>query len=180
MPRWIMDSAQEAEFEHFIHAVAPRLFRSAYALTGDYQLAEDALQAAFAAAYSSWKRVQQADLPEAYVRRMVFNQVMSWRRRHAWSSERSSAQPPDSLALSHEQTIVDFDEVWQALAQLPRRQRAVVVLRYYDDLSEADIATALGIRPGTVKSQCAAGMRTLRRLLDPDRHADHSEAGQIE
>ena len=162
-----MRAELESGFEAFVVTVSDRLFRTAYAITRDHQLAEDAVQAALASAYSRWGRVSRTDHPEAYVRRMVVNEVLGWRRRRG-SSERPVGEPPDRVGdASHEDRIVETDAVWSALRQLPPRQRAVVVLRYYEHLSESEIADALGIRPGTVKSQCSAALAHLRRLLEP-------------
>ncbi len=102
-----------------------RLFRSAYALAGDYQLAEDALQAAYASAYSSWRRVSTADNPEAYVRRMLMNHLFSWWRRKPASTERISNSVPERPAASHEDAVVAADEVWLAVQRLPPRQSSL-------------------------------------------------------
>lgn len=162
-----MRAESEAEFEAFVAATSDRLFRTAYAITRDHQLAEDAVQSALASAYSKWRRVSHADQPEAYVRRMVVNEVIGWRRRRS-STERPFAEPPERPGdTSPEDRIVETDAVWSALGQLAPRQRAVVVLRYYEHLSEAEIADVLGVRPGTVKSQCSAALGNLRRILEP-------------
>jgi RNA polymerase sigma-70 factor (sigma-E family) len=164
-----MDAASESEFDTFVDGAWARLFRTAYALTGDHQLAEDAVQSACAKAYASWPRIQRMDQPEAYVRRIVTNQIFSWRRRMSWRSEQPSQHLMGVPTEGHEAAVTTADEVWGALRLLPPRQRAVVALRYYEDLSENEIAQVLGIRPGTVKSQCSAAMRRLRELIEPDR-----------
>lgn len=155
----------EREFEEFVVAVSPRLHRAAYAITRDHHHAEDAVQAALGRAYARWKRVARTDHPEAYVRRMVINEVLSWRRRSS-SSEVPSQELPEAAAGGHEAAHVEGDAVWRALGRLAPRQRAVVVLRYYEQLSEAEIAEALGVRPGTVKSQASAALSHLRGFLD--------------
>ncbi len=158
----------EAEFEDFVGATSGRLFRAAYAITRDHHLAEDAVQSALGKAYVRWGRVSRSDQPEAYVRRMVVNEVLTWRRRKASTEVPTGATPlddPRRRPVSHESTLADSDAMWQALGQLAPRQRAVVVLRYYERLSEAEIADTLGVRPGTVKSQCAAALARLRLLL---------------
>jgi RNA polymerase sigma-70 factor (sigma-E family) len=158
----------ELDFTEFVRASSARLFRTAYAVCGDYQLAEDAVQAAYATAYSRWRRVSGADNPEAYVQRMVLNQIFSWRRRLSARREMPSEHLPErGQVASHESALADVEEVWQALATLPPRQRAVVVLRYYEDLSVAETAVALGVREGTVKSQAAAAVARLRSRIDP-------------
>jgi RNA polymerase sigma-70 factor (sigma-E family) len=163
-----MRAQDEADFAEFVASSSVRLFRSAYALCGDAALAQDAVQASLTSAFLAWRRVRGADSPEAYVRRMVVNQLFGWRRRKGWSVEQSYAAVPDAPLASHEQRVVDSDAVWRALATLPARQRAVLVLRYYEDMTEADIAATLGIRAGTVKSQAAAALAHLRRGLGQD------------
>jgi RNA polymerase sigma-70 factor (sigma-E family) len=171
-----MRARYEQEFVDFATATAARLFRSAYALCGDHQTAEDAVQAALTSACVSWQRVRGADSPEAYVRRMVINQLLGWRRRKSWRLESLSGSVPDTGRESHEQNVADSDLVWRALAGLPPQQRAVLVLRYYEDLSEAEIAEVLGIRSGTVKSQASAAMAHLRRDLDAETFVRGREA----
>jgi RNA polymerase sigma-70 factor (sigma-E family) len=150
-------------FEEFFHATWARLFRTTYAVAGDAASAEDALQAAYAKAFASWRRVRAADHPEAYVRRMAVNEVLGTRRRPAFRRERYvDAEPAPSP--SPEPSLVDRDAVWRAVSSLPPRQRAVVVLRYYEDLSEAEIAEVLGCSRGTVKSQAFDALARLRAL----------------
>jgi RNA polymerase sigma-70 factor (sigma-E family) len=157
----------EAEFDDFVVVTSQRLFRAAYAITRDHHLAEDAVQAALGKAYARWARVCRSDQPEAYVRRMVVNEVLSWRRRRS-STELPTdvpAEDPRRTPVLHDTALAESDAMWQALGKLAPRQRAVVVLRYYEHLSEAEIAETLGVRPGTVKSQCAAALARLRLLL---------------
>jgi RNA polymerase sigma-70 factor (sigma-E family) len=152
------------EFDEFFRATWPRLFRTAYAVAGDAASAEDALQAAFAKAYSSWRRVSRTDHPEAYVRRMVVNEILGTRRRAWWQRERPHEAPePPAAVLSLEADVVDRDAMWTAVLALPPRQRAVIVLRYYEDFSEEQIADVLGCTRGTVKSQASAALANLRR-----------------
>jgi RNA polymerase sigma-70 factor (sigma-E family) len=160
--------ASETEFAEFFAATWPRLFRTTYALTGDAGHAEDALQTAFAKAYAAWHRVRSVEHPEAYVRRMAVNEVINVRRRGWWRAERSgprSDQPRSDAGVAEpsQGRLEDRDEMWTALAGLPAGQRAVLVLRYYEQLTEREIAEVLGCRPGTVKSQAADALSTLRR-----------------
>lgn len=158
----------EAEFEDFVAGTSQRLFRAAYAITRDHHLAEDAVQSALGKAYARWARVSRSEQPEAYVRRMVVNEVLSWRRRRSSTELPTEIPPVDDprrAPTSHDTALADSDAMWQALGNLAPRQRAVVVLRYYEHLSEAEIAETLGVRPGTVKSQCAAALARLRMLL---------------
>ena len=153
------------DFASFFTEAWPSMFRTALAISGDRGLAEDAVQTAFAKAYASWRRVQAADRPEAYVRRIVVNEVLGIHRRGWWRRERAHDDVPTTAdQRSVEVDVVDRAVLWDAVSALPPRQRAVVVLRYYADLSEADIADALGCSRGTVKSQAAAALTNLRRL----------------
>ena len=164
-----MRAEDEAEFAELVAAVSHRLVRTAFAACGDRQLAQDAVQSALISAYRSWRRVRDADNPEAYLRKMVLNELSHTRRLRWWSSTSLRAEVPDATpAPSHESSVVEHEVVWGAIAELPPRQRAVIVLRYYEGLSEAEIGEALGIRPGTVKSQSAAAMAHLRRSLAED------------
>jgi RNA polymerase sigma-70 factor (sigma-E family) len=152
------------EYDDVYAALWPRLVRTAYAVSGDLGVAEDAVQTAFAKAYRSWRRISRLEAPEAYLRRMVVNEVLNDPRKARRRHEITSDEPPDRPA------VVDDghhdDEMWRAISTLPPRQRAVLVLRYYEDLSEHQIAEALGCRPGTVKSQASAALATLRTRLD--------------
>ena len=160
-----MRAEDEREFTELVVAVSPRLLRTAYAVCGDLATAQDAVQSALATTFRSWPTVRDADNPQAYLRRMVLNELFFWRRRVSWRTTSVRAEVPDVPVDSAEDAVLDRQVVWAAMSQLPPRQRAVVVLRYYEDLSEAEIAATLGIRPGTVKSQCAAGMAHLRQTL---------------
>jgi RNA polymerase sigma-70 factor (sigma-E family) len=157
-------TSAETEFADFFRATWPRLFRTTYAVAGDRDAAEDALQSAYAKAYASWRRVRAADHPEAYVRRMAVNEVLNVRRRAWWRAEQPHATPPEPVPLpSHEAPADERDAVWRAVARLAPRQRAVIVLRYYEQLSEAEIAEVLGCSRGTVKSQASDALARLRR-----------------
>jgi RNA polymerase sigma-70 factor (sigma-E family) len=154
----------DLDFDEFFRATWPRLFRTAYAVAGDAASAEDALQGAYAKAYASWWRVRRTEHPEAYVRRIVVNEILGTRRHGWWQRERphASPEPPGSVA-SPELGVIEHDAVWTAVLGLPPRQRAVIVLRYYEDLSEEQIADVLGCTRGTVKSQASAALANLRR-----------------
>jgi RNA polymerase sigma-70 factor (sigma-E family) len=159
----------EAEFAEFFATAWPRLFRTTYAVCGERQLTEDALQSALAKAWASWPRVCAADDRLAYVRRMAINEALGRLRKGSTRRESTVAVLPDALVPDDAPGLLDRDATWQAVLALPPRQRAVVVLRYYEDLTEREIADVLGCRPGTVKSQAAAALSTLRaRLGDPE------------
>ncbi len=157
----------DEEFATFYGDTWTRLFRTTYAVAGQRSLAEDALQSAFAKAYGQWDRIRSAEHPEAYVRRMAVNEVLSTFRRPWFRAERSGDPPDSRHTVSHEKSAVDREALWRAVKALPPRQRAVVVLRYYEDLSEAEIAAVLGCSRGTVKSQASDALRRLR-VSDPE------------
>ena len=158
----------EQEFAELFRASWARLYRLAFAVSGDRAAAEDDLQNAFAKVYAQWGRVQRAEHPQAYVRRIVLNEVLGGRRKGFLKRERPHAEVETSGSVaSPEKAVVERDAIWAAVRALPPRQRAVVVLRYYEDLSEAEIADALGCSRGTVKSQASAALTALRRVA-PD------------
>lgn len=154
----------EDEFEELFVTLWPRLFRMATAVAGDRNVAEDAVQMAFARAYASWERVRKADHVPAYLRRMVINEILGARRAGWFRRERPYQDvAPPQVDASPEDAVADRNDVWAAVQALPTRQRAVIVLRYYEDLSEEQIATVLGCSRGTVKSQASAALANLRR-----------------
>ena len=158
----------EQEFAELFRASWARLYRLALAVSGDPGAAEDALQNTFAKVYAHWSRVRRADNPDAYVRRMLLNEVLGGRRYGFLKQERPHARvEPPGATPSPERAVVEHDAIWAAVRALPPRQRAVVVLRYYEDLSEAEIAEALGCSRGTVKSQASAALGALRKVA-PD------------
>jgi RNA polymerase sigma-70 factor (sigma-E family) len=156
-----VSTAAEEEFREFMRGRWPAMVRLAYGLAGDLGHAEDIAQAAFARAYASWGRVIKAGDPEAYLRRIVINENRR-RFRKQRVAEVLLGVPPDS---SIPDPAAESDEraaLLPALRQLPPRQRAVVVLRFWLDMSEADTAAALGCSVGTVKSQASRALVTLR------------------
>jgi RNA polymerase sigma-70 factor (sigma-E family) len=163
-----MRDRDRVEFVDFVTERYPSLCRTAYLLTGSHHTAEDVVQSALTKAFVHWGRVQRADRPEAYVRRMVVNEVASLRRRR-WSRE-AVVEDTDRLRsavlqVGPEDGVVDRRDMAAALASLTLRQRSVLVLRYYDGLSEAEIAEVLGIRPGSVKGHARAGLSALAGQL---------------
>jgi RNA polymerase sigma-70 factor (sigma-E family) len=155
--------AGREDFDGFVVTRSSRLLRTAFLLTHDWSLAEDLLQTALVKSWFAWGRLD--DDPEPYVRKILVNTYASWWRRR-WRGETPTESLPESSAADPTGRIDDRDELWQALGRLPRRQRAVVVLRYFEDLSEAQIADTLGISSGTVKSQTSKALARLR--LDPE------------
>jgi RNA polymerase sigma-70 factor (sigma-E family) len=157
-------------FTAFYQATWARMYRTAYGITRDRTTAEDALQSAYAKAFSSWRRVTAADEPEAYLRRMVVNEVLGAKRRSGRRPEHltdSVESVANASADGSQEGYADREALWTALGQLPPRQRAVIVLRYYEDLSEAQIADALRCSQGTVKSQASSALANLRRIAGP-------------
>jgi RNA polymerase sigma-70 factor (sigma-E family) len=132
------------------------LLRTAYLLTHDHALAEDLLQTALAKAWFAWRRIDGN--PEPYVRRILVNTYATWWRRK-WNGEQPTEQLPEHAT---EEPGAEPTDLWQAMERLPRRQRAVVVLRYFEDLTERDTAEVLGVSVGTVKSQTHLALRRLR------------------
>jgi RNA polymerase sigma-70 factor (sigma-E family) len=147
-------------FEAFVMARSRKLLRTAYLLTSDHALAEDLVQTALAKAWFAWSRIEGGD-PEPYVRKIMVNTYATWWRRR-WNGEQPTDELPEHAVPAHAEEPTD---IWRALQRLPRRQRAVVVLRFYEDLSEAETARILGCSPGTVKSQTSKAFAKLR--LDP-------------
>jgi len=160
-----MDAASDTEFGDFMSARWPGLVRLSYGLTGDRQAAEDLAQTALARAYAAWPRVRRADDPDAYVRRILLNVNFS-RLRPRRFTEQLTADPPDHGTPDPAGARDDRSALMAAMAALPAGQRAVVVLRYWLDLTEPQVAAALGCSVGNVKSQAARGLAKLR--LSPE------------
>src|SRR5260370_27204264 len=144
----------------FVAGRGQALQRFGYALTGDWAMAEALLQTTLARAYPRWSGIQRDD-PEAYVRKIMVNTWSSWWRRR-WRGEVRSGQLPESAGPDSYAGVDSRQALRAALAKLPARQRAVVVLRYHQDLSEAQVAELLGVTVGTVKSQAAKALDALR------------------
>lgn len=146
-------------FREFVAARSAALVRSAWLLTGDEALAQDLVQTALVKTWVRWARV---DAPEAYVRRVMVSVFLSWSRRR-WRGETPVASLPERPVPVDAFATADLrTSVWAALAGLPPRQRAVVILRHFDDLSETETAELLGCTIGTVKSQNARALAKLR------------------
>ena len=150
--------AKDAEFTAFVRSATPTLTRTAYLLTGDRETASDLVQEAFVRTYLAWRRVRPEEAT-AYARRVLVNlDIDRRRRRPAVPSEHVDRPVPNTA----EATSDDRDQVVRMLATLPETQRRVIVLRYFDDLTEADVAQHLGISVGAVKSSCSRGLAKLR------------------
>lgn len=151
-------------FREFVLARGPALSRAAYLLTGDRSAAEELAQATLVKAALRWRRVSAAGNPEAYVRRILVNEHISWWRRFG-RRELPDGYPREKIVSDVTDATVQRLDLAAALARLPRRQRTVVVLRFYEDLSEAETAALMGCSVGTVKSQASAALAKLRHLV---------------
>ncbi len=154
------------DFDDFVVARSSGLLRTAYLLTHDHALAEDLLQTALTKAWFAWSRIEGR--PEPYVRKVLVNTYASWWRRR-WNGELATGELPERGRAGQAGDATEASDtghdLWQAMARLPRRQRAVVVLRYFEDLTEAETARLLGCSVGTVKSQSSKALAKLR--IDP-------------
>jgi RNA polymerase sigma-70 factor (sigma-E family) len=159
-----VDASADAEFSEFMHGCWPRLVRLGYGLTGDRGLAEDLAQTALAKAYASWPRVARAGNPDAYVRKIVVNASRDGFRKRRVSELLTDSLPEvgtcDAAALDQRSALL------AALMKLPAGQRAVVVLRYWLDLTETETAAAVGCTVGNVKSQASRALAKLRLSTD--------------
>ena len=163
-----MDTRDEDEFADFVRELQPALFRTAYLLHADYQRAEDAVQSALVKVYLRWPKIRAMEHPAAYTRRILVNDSTSWWRRRSsheqvleLGEDVSSGFPTPGL----DERAVTHEVAWAAIRRLPPRQRAVVVLRFYEDLSEVETARVLGMAVGTVKSHSHAACSRLAQLL---------------
>ncbi|MER7417705.1 SigE family RNA polymerase sigma factor [Micromonospora peucetia] len=154
----------EEEFRDFVAARSSALLRTAYLLSGDWATAEDLLQTALTKTYLAWKRLGGIEAIEPYARRVMINTSTSWWRRR-WHGERPTEVLPERAGVDEIEQQLDRDLLWRHLSALPSRQRAVLVLRFYEDMSEAQTAALLNISPGTVKSQTSRALGTLRRRM---------------
>ena len=150
---------REHDFSEFYLARGPGLRRTAYLVVRDWHLAEDLTQQAFVRLYAAWPRVRRHSA-EAYARKVVVNACLSHLRKHR--PERPTGSLPDRETTTSPDQVLDLA---QALGMLPDRQRAIVALRFLDDLSVTAVADLLGVAEGTVKSQTARALDTLRARL---------------
>ena len=165
-----MRARERERYVQFVQERHAGLYRTAFLLTGNHHTAEDLVQSTWVKVYASWSRVRRAERPVAYVHRMLANEVVSMHRRrsaHEIPTGGAGELPGAGWYAGPEDAVVDAQAVWAALTALTERQRAVVVLRYYVDLSEADIAEALDIAPGTVKGHARAALAALAADLLP-------------
>jgi RNA polymerase sigma-70 factor (sigma-E family) len=155
----------DAGFAAFARRRGPHHLRTAVLLTGDWHTAEDLVQTCLAKLYRVWHRLDTGVDPDAYLRRMLVNTQRSWWRTR-WRQEAPVEVVPDrAVGGDGQERHAVADTVRRALAALPARQRAVLVLRYFEDLPEAQVADLLGCSVGTVKTHTSRGVRRLRELL---------------
>jgi RNA polymerase sigma-70 factor (sigma-E family) len=159
--------AGHVEFEQFVSAQLPKLVRFATALCADRALGEDIVQDVLVRLHGRWDRMAEVDSPEAYVRRAVVNEYVSWRRK--WARWVPHADVPDGgVATDFAEEHASRSELAGELAALPARQRAVLVLRYYGGLSDEEIARVLGCRASTVRAYASRALASLRvEMTDP-------------
>jgi RNA polymerase sigma-70 factor (sigma-E family) len=171
-----VDAQGREAFQAYVAGRSPALLRTAYLLTGNRADAEDLLQTALAKTYLAWDRIREREALDAYVRRvLVTTQTSFWRRRRP---ESLYDELPERAGRDHHADSDLHDALWTALARLSRKQRAAVVLRYYEDLSEADTARVLGVSVGTVKSTTSRALSVLRE--DPSLRDDPRAALPLE
>jgi RNA polymerase sigma-70 factor (sigma-E family) len=159
-------SDRDSAFAEYFAARSDAMRRTAYLLCGDWHRAEDLVQTAFTKLYLAWNRVSRHEVLDGYLRKTLVRTFLDQRRRGWWYRERVTDAPVERSA-GTDQAAAPEDRLvlLQALTQVPPRQRAVLVLRYWEDMSIEDTAALLGCSPGTVKSQAAKGLQALRGLL---------------
>jgi len=153
---------EPASLEAYVHARLPALLRYAAVVTGDRTLAEDVVQEVLARAHGRWGFISRTEHPEAYLKKMIVNEYLSWRRRWSRVQPVESVPVPTSDLPDHASRHAERDALRAELASLPRYQRVVLVLRYYEDLSDAQIADVLGCSQGTVRGHASRALAKLR------------------
>ncbi len=174
---------ESVTFEEFVTGRLPALLRYAVMLTGDAYLAEDVVQETLVRVQLKWRRVRRSQQPELYVRRMLTNVFLSWRRtswfRRTILRSDPVSQEREAAVHDHAQDCAERDEMWLRLATLPRRQRAAIVLRYYENLSDQEIAAVLNCAVSTVRAHISRALTTLRTTMThpaPQPHPHLTEA----
>ena len=163
MPSAERPTDRDTEFAAYMAARQASLLRTAYLISGDRHTAEDLVQTALAKLYLSWDKISRRDSIDGYVRRIIVNEHNSLWRRPWKRRETSTDELPEHTTAEHSTSSTGTDaDLWAFVQSLPRKQRAVLVLRYYEELSEAETAEVLGISVGTVKSQASRALAALR------------------
>lgn len=158
----------DGSFEEYVTARGAVLLRFAYVVCGNRHLAEDLVQEVLARVYRRWSRFARVEQPDAYLRTAVVRQYLSWRRRRASQEVSLAGLPEPRTDPDPAARYAQRDELWRLLATLPRRQRVVLVLRYYEDLPDERIAEIVGCRPATVRVHAHRAVARLREQLQPD------------
>jgi RNA polymerase sigma-70 factor (sigma-E family) len=156
------------EFREFARSRAAPLHRASYLLCGDWHLANDIVQETLVKTYRHWSRVRRADNPDAYVRRILVNEVNRHWKRHRFAAVPAERMAEDPLQVDDAGRVIDRIALLQALEHLTPGQRATVVLRYFEGFSARDTAEALGCSEGTVKSQTSRALRALSSHFQPE------------
>jgi RNA polymerase sigma-70 factor (sigma-E family) len=176
-----MKAEQEREFTDYVTARSAAMGRTAHLLCGDWHRAEDLVQSVCVRLYAVWPRLRARDAVDGYVRKMLVRAYLNERRR-PWRREQSTAEMPEVATSGGYGGVENRMVLLDALAGLPPKQRAVVVLRYWEDYSLDDAAAALGCSVGTVKSQSSRALATLRTRFDRDPAAaggaPHADGGE--
>lgn len=168
------ENTKDADFSAYLEARQAAFLRTAWALTGNPHDAADLVQNAMAKLYLSWDSVRDHGALDAWVRRVMVNENTSlWRR--AWKRRERSTDELPERAVSDSYDDGETQTLWQLVQSLPPRQRAVLVLRYYEELSEAETARTLGVSVGTVKSQCSRALTALRTRTPHELDPTHAE-----
>lgn len=167
-----MTGRDTAQFADFVAARSGALHRAAYLMVGDVGLAQDLVQEALTKTYVAWPRLRDPANAESYTRKAITTTAIGWFRRKSWYGEQSAAVLPESSGGGHDERVALRRSLLDALGQLPPRQRAAIVLRFYEDLTEAQTAAAMDCAVGTVKSQVSAGLAKLRSLLGDELDLD--------
>jgi len=174
----VVKASERTSFAEVFNAHHRRAVRLAWLLTGDPDVAEDVVAEAFAKVWVQWEKGRVNDVGP-YIRRAVANQANSRGRRLLLERDQAGRRSGDDRGVRlHDDDLADRDVVWRGLQMLPPRQRQAIVLRYYEDLSEAETADLLGVSVGTVKSQVSRGLDRLRELMgEPGSQAGSSTGG---
>jgi RNA polymerase sigma-70 factor (sigma-E family) len=151
------------EFEEYVSARGQELVRLGFTVSGDYQRAEDLAQIALMQAFRAWRKVQRADDPHNYVRRILINSYLSMTRRRSFTEAPAAEIDTDTTVPDPATDIVNSDDLWRALATLSARERVVLVLRYYQDMDDRTIAGLLGIKPSSVRATASRALAALRK-----------------
>ena len=158
-----------ADYENYVRAQLPRLLRYARMLTGEREQAADLVQDVLVKVYRRWSRISDADHPDRYIMRMVTNGYLSWRRSRSARLIAAGDLPDEARQDDFASDHALREDMWQRLARLPRRQRAVVVLRYYEQFADSEIADLLGCAQPTVRAHAHKALTTLRNGLTIER-----------